>query len=326
MDLALSPTPIIQPLAMAKLLNSEYQFRVVRGDLIHPQISGNKWYKLKLNLQAAKQLAKPVVVSFGGAYSNHIHALAYAGQRMGIPTIGIIRGQWRKQLTPTLADAQRWGMTLITVSTEEYRQRDDEKWVAGELPQWLAVSPWQDHQPFVVPEGGSNSLGIAGVREWASAIYAQLPEPATLVMPVGSGGTLAGFAAEVSPHKLLGITVVKSADALRQGIGDRLSRLQQYSESNAGSRSPVRVIDDKSGTSWELLAGFEGRGYGHWDDAMLADLTRVTSVLNLPLEPVYSGKAFLALLQLTQSQAFTTRQVVFVHTGGLQGLRGDGSR
>jgi len=307
MPLNYSPAPIIQPLALESLLSSDYQFYVVRGDLIHQQISGNKWYKLKLNIQAAREQNKPVILSFGGAYSNHIHALAYAGQQTGVATIGIIRGQWRKRLTPTLIDAKNWGMSLVPVSTEDYCRRGDEGWIAQQLPHWLVDTPWQADQVCVIPEGGSNQLGVAGVSEWAGAIYALLPEPATIILPVGSGGTLTGFAAVASPHTLLGVTVVKAAESLRQRIQDNLLKPQ---------------VDGHSATPWEIVAGFEGRGYGRWSETMLEKIISISSLLELPLEPVYSGKAFLAMLELARNQVFGTRQVVFIHTGGMQGLRG----
>ena len=324
MILNYNPAPIIQPLSLDSAFSDHYQFQVVRGDLIHPQISGNKWYKLKLNIQAACKQNKSAILSFGGAHSNHIHALAYAGKQLGMATIGVIRGQWRKQLTPTLRDAESWGMSLIFIAAEDYRRRDDESWIAQQLPCWLENTPWQTKQVYIVPEGGSNQLGVMGVGEWAQSIYALLPEPSTLILPVGSGGTLAGFAAVASSHTLLGVTVVRAAESLRHTIKSHLAALPVEGLScHSGEQvcPSSEYADSSKQTSWELVAGYEGRGYGRWSDAMLGEIVRYSSLLNLPLEPVYSGKAFLAMLDLARKRYFNTRKVVFVHTGGMQGLR-----
>jgi len=336
-----TPDPLIQTLCLPDY-DGDIQLKVIRGDLIHPQISGNKWYKLYYNLQLARRLKAGAVLSFGGAWSNHIHALAAAGSLCQLPTIGVIRGQWQqRQLTACLQDAEQWGMRLVFVDKEQYRNRADLSWIASQLPQWLGqitllksseitnnpaeCSAWLPKQSvsapepvpqacncqmingvFIVPEGGSNAAGIIGVRAWARAIYAGLREPATIIMPVGSGATLAGFASEHSPHQLVGIPVLRAGDGLQQQITALIKR--------SGKSQPS--------TCWTLKAGYEFGGYGRYPDALKAFSVALEAASGLPVDPVYNAKAFFGLQDMLQKHTIRTRQAVIIHTGGLQGKRG----
>ena len=310
--------PIIQHLDLPFDLNG-HSLSIIRGDLIHPQVSGNKWYKLKHHLKLAIETGSPALVSFGGAYSNHIHALAAAGNAMNLPTIGVIRGAWRKTLTPTLEDAKHWGMKLVFVDNQSYRKRYQPEWIKEQLPHWWAQA--NDGQPhmegadvieriMVVPEGGSSRLGVKGVMDWATKVYASLTEPTSIVMAVGSGGTLAGFASVNSSHQLVGIPVVRSS-GLSSDILGLLHRPAKQEEWSLGD----------PGTTWTLEAGFEFGGYGRWNNELLACIQAIEQV-GLELDPVYTGKAFFALVKLAQQNAFQNRQLAFIHTGGLQGRRG----
>lgn len=333
--------PLIQPLRLPDY-DGDIQLKVIRGDLIHPQISGNKWYKLYYNLRLAQHFEARAILSFGGAWSNHIHALAAAGSLCQLPTIGVIRGQWRqRQLTATLQDAEQWGMRLVFVAKDQYRNRSDLSWIASQLPQWLgqtALPPrhhtdnsaaqctaWLPKQytnrlePLsqasdcqmingvsIVPEGGSNPAGIAGIRAWARAIYAVLRQPTTIIMPVGSGGTLAGFASEPSPHQLVGIPVLRAGDGLRQQITALLNRSGK----------------NKSCTRWTLKTGYEFGGYGRYPDTLKAFSAALETASGLPVDPVYNARSFYGLRDMLQKHTIRTRQAVIIHTGGLQGKRG----
>ncbi|WP_168188113.1 1-aminocyclopropane-1-carboxylate deaminase/D-cysteine desulfhydrase [Hahella sp. CCB-MM4] len=301
------PVPEIHSVPLSDVNRFGHELYVVRGDLTHPEISGNKWYKLKYNLRSARETGVRAVLSFGGAHSNHLHALAAAGREYGLDTLGVVRGDWRTTLTATLQDAVSWGMRLIPISNTDYRNRNDRAWVSGQLSEWLCRSDvcesgFRPEEVMVIPEGGSNLEGVRGVRDWARAIYSRFADPVTLVMPVGSGGTIAGFAAEASPHQVMGISVVKDdsrpqyVNRLLLGVGEKQS-------------------------AWEIVTGFEGKGYGKWSHDLVVRLNDVYAQTEVPLEPVYSGKAFQAMTALAEAGRITTKQIVFVHTGGLQGGR-----
>ncbi|MGB3757174.1 MAG: pyridoxal-phosphate dependent enzyme, partial [Rivularia sp. (in: cyanobacteria)] len=158
---------------------------VKRDDLIHPQVSGNKWRKLKYNLQAAKQQQQKRLLTFGGAYSNHIAATAAAGKMFGFETIGVIRGELIKPLNPTLHLAQQQGMQLVFVGRKEYRQEKE-----------LIATGLQDElgKCYVIPEGGSNTLAVKGCAEIVAEVREQLDGvPDYFCVSSGTGGTAAGL-------------------------------------------------------------------------------------------------------------------------------------
>ncbi len=174
---------------------------IKRDDLIHPIISGNKWRKLKHNLIQLKPDKKQGVISFGGAYSNHIHALAYACFQENIDCIGIIRGEEHYQNNFTLRWAQHWGMKLKFVNRKTYRLRFEENYLMELQKQFPGF--------VIIPEGGSNKLALPGVGEVISELNNQCQFD-TLMTPVGSGGTIAGLInADKNHHNILGIAVLK---------------------------------------------------------------------------------------------------------------------
>ena len=290
--------PIHHPL----FTQHKVQVHVKRDDLIHPIISGNKWRKLKYNLSHAKQQAHiNGVLSFGGAYSNHIHALAFACYQQNIPCIGIIRGEQNYANNFTLTWARHWGMKLHFVDRKTYRRRHD--------VDYLAQLQHQYPDYFIVPEGGSNNLAIPGVSEVLTELNQQT-EFDTLLTPVGSGGTLAGLItgdqiSNTVEHKLLGIAVLKDAHYL-------VDEIKALLPENAQTHS-----------NWQLLNNFHRGGYAKFspeDAQRILEFNKTTAV---NFEPVYSGKMVLALLDLlTQGYFKTGERIVLLHTGGMQGLGG----
>ena len=142
----LSALPVIEPLLIPEAESCNVKLACLRLDQIHPFVSGNKWYKLQHHLLAAEAHEKQSLLSFGGAYSNHLHALAYAGQMLQIPTIGVIRGEPPRQLSPTLEDCQKWGMVLHWVSRDQYRSQSQ----VHQGGEWQARYP----EAWIIPEGG----------------------------------------------------------------------------------------------------------------------------------------------------------------------------
>lgn len=269
---------------------------IKRDDTIHPIISGNKWRKLKFNLSHAKQHNFSGVLSFGGSFSNHIHALAFACQQQGLKSIGIIRGEKEYANNFTLSMAKRWGMELIFVDRKTYRLREDADYLA---------SLQQQHPDYlVVPEGGSNTLALIGVGEVIEELNQQCKFD-TLLTPVGSGGTLAGLVqADNNQHQLLGIAVLKQDNYLTEQVNNLLGKPSHHN-------------------NWQILSEFHRGGYAKFNKDDVQRLLAFNQQTGFIFEPVYSGKMILALLDLIEQGHFPEgHRIVLLHTGGLQGLGG----
>ncbi len=275
----------------------DLQVYIKRDDLIHPIISGNKWRKLKGNIAHAQAIHATGILSFGGAYSNHIHALAYACHQQGLPVVGIIRGEPHYQNNFTLSWARYWGMKLVFVDRKTYRCRDEVSFLdelAKRYPNY-----------FIIPEGGTNEYALSGVAEVITELNLQ-GEFDTLMVPVGSAGTLSGLiSADENQHNILGVAVLKDSNYLLENINRLL-----------GS-SAARF--DK----WQLLEEFHRGGYAKFTSDDLEQLRHFISTTGIPLEPVYSGKMVLALLDLASKGYFDKHhKILLLHTGGIQGLGG----
>lgn len=263
---------------------------VKRIDQVHPTISGNKWFKLKYNLIEAKCLGYSQLLSFGGAYSNHIHALAHAAKAFGFDSIGIIRGAELadKPLNPTLTMVQSLGMKLEFVSRADYRRKHTPEF----LTEWLTRYP----NAYIIPEGGTNTLAVKGCEEILSAQDCQSFD--AIVCAVGTGGTFAGLInASDSNQRLLGFSALK---------GDFLiDDIKQWAN------------NDKQ--NWTLYSEDEFGGYGRFNDKLLTFIADIKSRYHLPLEPIYTGKAFYRLLAMVEQGEFASAsKILFIHTGGLQ--------
>ncbi len=292
----------LQPLHHPLFVQYDVQVHVKRDDNIHPIISGNKWRKLKYNLAHIVQNKNfNGVISFGGSYSNHIHALAFACFQKNIPCMGIIRGEKSYADNFTLTWARHWGMKLYFVDRKTYRRRHD----ADYLMQLQQEFPHN----FIVPEGGSNKLALTGVAEIITELNQQADYD-TLITPVGSGGTLAGLITGdintvTSPHKILGIAVLKEADYLVDTIQSLL---------------PTSA---KQHNDWQLFTHFHRGGYAKFSPVDAARILEFNQITGVNFEPVYSGKMILALLDLLEQGYFPKgERIVLLHTGGMQGVGG----
>jgi len=292
----------IQLLQHPLFVHHKVQVLVKRDDSIHPIISGNKWRKLKFNLAYIKQQPHlKGAISFGGSYSNHIHALAFACYQQRVPCIGVIRGETDYANNFTLTWARHWGMKLHFVDRKTYRRRDD----ADFIEELQAQFP----NYFVIPEGGSNALAIPGVAEVMSELKQQINFN-TLMTPVGSGGTLAGLIAGDKEHydiehKLLGIAVLRGAEYLINEVKTLL---------------PTQV---KKHNNWQVLTDFHRGGYAKFSPQDAQRILEFNQATGVDFEPVYSGKMVLALLDLLAQDYFSEgERIVLLHTGGMQGLGG----
>jgi len=263
-----------------------------RDDLLHPLVSGNKWRKLKYNLLAAREQGYSTLLTFGGAYSNHLYATAASGKVFGFRTIGVVRGDELagKPLNKTLRFCREAGMELHFVNREAYRRKD--------TPDFLAELTDQFGPCYIVPEGGTNDLAIRGTAEIIPEIVAQLGyTPEYVCCPVGTGGTLAGLAQSASEAtKVLGFMALKVPDSL------------WLSELPASIARGCRVHDYHFG------------GYARTTPLLLDFIRSFEQKNGVLLEQVYTGKMLYGIYDLAKQGYFPKEAtVVAVHTGGLQG-------
>jgi 1-aminocyclopropane-1-carboxylate deaminase len=260
---------------------------------------GNKSFKLKHYLQQAERAGIRRLVSFGGAWSNHLHALAAVGHQHGIETVGIVRAEAHEADTAMLADARRWGMRIVHVSRAQYRRRYDADY-QRELSEIFAPC-------LLLPEGGASASGAVGCQPVADMIRASVPGLRQVFIPVGTGTTLAGLAASLDEcYHLHGISALK-------GATDLDARVQALLDATA--QGPH--------ARWRILHEFHCGGFARVDEPLKQFILAFERVHRVPLEPVYTGKMLLAIHRLRQRGEWAGDvPVLAIHTGGLQGRRG----
>lgn len=293
------------PWDLAKQKDVEVLLR--RDDLIDQYLSGNKFYKLFYNLHAAQQLGCRQLLSFGGAYSNHIHALAIAAHRYGFKAIGVIRGERPKSLSPTLQDAENWGMQLHFVSRTEYREK-----TSVELLQFFRAR-YGDF--FEIPEGGANNYGVMGTRALGEAICQQVKADYTSIcVACGTAGTLAGIAAGLAQN-------TKSQTIDRNVVG--FSVLKGDGDLGINILKHQKEIGVET-NNWRLINGYHCGGYAKkLPDYLHNFMATFERDFRLQLDPVYTAKMCWGVAQLL-AQDYWPRgsRLILIHTGGLQGRRG----
>lgn len=265
---------------------------IKRDDLIHPFVSGNKFRKLKYNLLQAKAENQSALLTFGGAYSNHIAAVAFAGKENGFQTIGIIRGDEladKIESNPTLNFAQECGMQFEFVSRETYRLKTEESFLEQLQQKYGAF--------YLIPEGGTNALAIQGCQEILT------PEDASfdyVACAIGTGGTISGIINSVLPHqKVLGFPALKG-----EFLQDEIRNFAH---------------NDK----WELITDYHFGGYGKVSPDLIDWINRFYAQTQIPLDPVYTGKMVFGILDLIAKDYFPENaNILMIHTGGLQGIQG----
>jgi len=272
---------------------------LLRLDLLDQQAPGNKLYKLSGYLALAAAQGVRRIVSFGGAWSNHLHALAALGERHDIETVGLVRGELGESLTPMLADAQAMGMQLVCVSRAEYRRKDQREFLEA-----VAASYGRC---LIVPEGGAGTAGLQGCLALADLVRAGPLEVGPIVLGVGTGTTLAGLVAGLhGTREIIGVSALKGANDLSHRV-QSLLRESGYSD-------PDR---------WRIEHAYHCGGFARVNAQLKEFMLEFEALGGPPLEPVYTGKALLALRQMIDEGRLSTAQpVTFIHTGGLQGRRG----
>lgn len=262
-----SPHTVEIPNAKVKLL-------LRREDLNHPTVSGNKWWKLKYNLQKAKEEGHDTLLTFGGAYSNHIRATAAAAQLHGLKSIGLIRGEETLPLNASLSFAKQCGMELHYVNRTSYREKKF------------------DLAPFgrccVLPEGGTNEEALRGCEEWGYEL--QRISFDYVCLAVGTGGTMGGIARSLGHQMAIGIPVLKG----------------NFLEEEVKKFAP--------GRNFKMLNEYHFGGYAK----STPGLEKFISQMNIPLEPVYSGKMLFGVMDAVEKGFFDNGSTVLaLHTGGI---------
>ncbi|PTX58718.1 1-aminocyclopropane-1-carboxylate deaminase [Kordia periserrulae] len=281
------------PIQEVKLdFEADTRLFVKREDLIHPFVSGNKFRKLKYNLAEAKTQQHTTLLTFGGAFSNHIAAVAAAGKLNGFQTIGVIRGEevrTKIDNNPTLKFAQQNGMRLHFVSREAYRTKTSKAFTT-QLNRTFG-------RFYTIPEGGTNSLAVKGCAE---IITENEQDFDIICCAVGTGGTIAGITNGAFPHqKVLGFPALK---------GDFLQK-------------DIAKLTNK--TNWELMTKYHFGGYGKVTDELIAFINQFKQQTSIPLDPIYTGKMLFGIIDLMKNGYFGKQnRILAIHSGGLQGIAG----
>lgn len=272
-------------------LPNNIRLSIKREDLLHPLISGNKFRKLKYNILEAQQQGKNTLLTFGGAYSNHIAATAAAGKEYGFKTIGIIRGEELGDKivnNPTLVFAQECGMQFKFVSREEYRLKAEES--------YTEQLKFELGDFYLVPEGGTNIRAVKGCEEILTEADAEFTH---IACAVGTGGTISGIInTATNRQKVLGFPALK---ANLSGDIHKFARQE----------------------NWELITEYHFGGYAKVSEELIAFINDFFEKTGIPLDPVYTGKAVFGVIDLVRKGYFPENSnILFIHTGGLQGILG----
>lgn len=262
---------------------------MLRLDLVHPVISGNKWYKLRLNVMYAQDHGFKTILTFGGGYSNHLIATAYTARHLGLRSVGIVRGKY-PQLTPTLEDCAAEGMELIFVTKEDYDRQGEPEW-----EQQLAA---QFDSLYIVPEGGANEWGRKGAGLITKFIK---PSYTHIALSVGSGTTMCGIRNKTMPDQhILGFAPMKKGVYLKDHIAPHLA--------------------PDHDTNWQLYDNWHFGGFGKWNDELVSFMNDFYELNNIPLDIIYTSKMMYGMRELIHTGHFTpSDKILCIHSGGLQG-------
>jgi 1-aminocyclopropane-1-carboxylate deaminase len=282
-----TPTPLVE-IHDERVDAAGVRLFLKRDDLAVGRVRGNKRRKLKYNIAHARHIGARRVLTFGGAWSNHIAATAAAGAEFGIETIGVIRGDERS-MNPVLEQARTDGMQLDYIDREMYRRKTDANVIEGLQKRWGDF--------LLIPEGGSNALALAGCRE----LVGELRDPFEVICTaVGTGGTLAGLSVGISEEQtVIGFAALKGAGFLETDV-----------------RRLLREADARSG-KWSLELGWHFGGYARATPALTAFIQRFHDTHGIRLDPIYTGKMMFGLFEMIRSGRFRRGgRIVAVHTGG----------
>ncbi|TNF47347.1 MAG: pyridoxal-phosphate dependent enzyme [Bacteroidetes bacterium] len=291
---------ITQEVHIPELMDRNIRLLVKRDDLIHNEVSGNKWRKLKYNLEQCVSLRKEGVLTFGGAFSNHLLATASACKLAGLKSIGIVRGEeLNVNSNDTLSRCAELGMQLLFVTRDEYLLKEEK--------QYLEELQLKFPGFYLVPEGGSNYLGMIGCQEILSEIEVS---PDIIVVAAGTSTTAAGICLSLDEMQRLWVVPVLKSYSATDNIRALLSRTAFESDMIEDYLERVTSLEE-----------YHFGGYAKYDNTLLDLIEESYFKYELPLDPIYTGKAFYGLLNEVKKQDVKNTIILFIHTGGLQGAK-----
>ncbi|NVK52972.1 MAG: 1-aminocyclopropane-1-carboxylate deaminase/D-cysteine desulfhydrase [Flavobacteriaceae bacterium] len=286
-----------QQITLPVLQEKKIALFIKREDLIHPFVSGNKFRKLKYNVLEAKRQNKKALLTFGGAFSNHIAATAFAGKAAGLQTIGVIRGEElginlesTLSQNTTLQEAANNQMEFYFVDRESYRNKTDDRFIK-KLQQKFGDF-------YLVPEGGTNELAVKGCKEILTEEDNSFD---CICAAIGTGGTIAGLINSANTHqRVIGFPALK---------GDFLQKeIKQF-------------VANKN--NWSLNTNYHFGGYAKYNVELISFINQFYRETKIPLDPIYTGKMLFGILDLIKNNYFTAgTKILAIHTGGIQGVDG----
>jgi 1-aminocyclopropane-1-carboxylate deaminase/D-cysteine desulfhydrase-like pyridoxal-dependent ACC family enzyme len=278
------------------LTEANVKLIVKREDLNHPSISGNKWWKLKYNLEEAAKQKKKTLLTFGGAYSNHIYATAAAAKDADFESVGLIRGEQTLPLNATLSFARACGMTIHYINREDYRRKHEKKFIEG------LRNKYEDF--YLIPEGGTNDLAVKGCVEFA-AEYLKNIDADYVCLAVGTGGTMAGVIEGIQNKKeVVGFPVLKGGEFLSDEI-----------------KTLIKNFSGMVYNNWRLETDYHFGGYAKSSPELENFISTMQSKNNLPLDKIYTAKLMWGILDCVKKGEFERGSTILaIHTGGLQTL------
>lgn len=283
---------VIQKIQHPLLDEADFPLYIKRDDLVHPVISGNKWRKLKYILLHALKHEHDHLISMGGAYSNHLHALAYIGYKLNIKTTGLIRGEQPEKENQTLNDLRKWNMNLKFINRSAFRELRKHR--------TFNAAPATEYNGFWIPEGGANDYALKGIAEMLNEINMEFD---VLALACGTGTTMAGLARTLSPEKrILGFSSLKGGGFLEKEV--------------------KKLVKKNSITNWSINFNYHFGGFAKTTDELLSFIEDFQNETSIPLEPIYNGKMLFGLFDMIKNGKLKKgRKIIAIHTGGLQGDR-----
>jgi 1-aminocyclopropane-1-carboxylate deaminase len=292
--LPINPIPY-QKLELPLLQQKGISITIKRLDLVHEAVSGNKFFKLKYNLASAVAEGYTKILTFGGAYSNHIAATAAAAKVLGLAAVGVIRGEAILPLNHTLAHATDSGMELFYLDRSQYRLKN--------TPDVISLLKEKFGPCYIIPEGGTNVLAVEGTKEILTAEDSHYTD---VIVPIGTGGTFIGMVASLLQNqKLIGVSALKG-DFIHEDIASKMQKFK---------------IEPKG--TFSIADQYHFGGYAKSTPQLISFITDFHANTGIPLDPIYTGKMMYAVFDLIEKDVFDPgAKILAIHTGGLQGIIG----